>query len=457
MKNNKRRSQLVSGYPLLNFSQEIQANIENNKTHCPNPNSREIASNQSSTNIQPANSLDIILTPNKAHLNDKSASSFKKFPVQGIQNSLSQILGSKNDSAKVENEKVGVDLAEQNHTFRSDNASDISVTAELNSNKCLNSDKKSKKIPNTIFKNLQSSDQDLIDYHERKIATNFDVLKVSDSFVFDRVHTRVNNTQTSQEPHDISKNAPKKVSKNLITKLLGIKLPKETEGRARVKSSNKLNKPNYSMYSQDLQNDNFIFQKNIRKKKRTVCCIPVRIFVAILFATIVLGIVLGFVLWPRVPTITAYQVTPLSAAQVTYNETESRYGLEIDTQIKYMASSGSFFRSDIKKIQTRVLSGVSNKVLYLGNTKKFSVAAQSEYSFVQNATLRFSSSFPNDQTVYDLFRKCAPSNATVLPSGFLTRTGEMLVNIESIVELEGYKLFWAKPKVVNSLFLNCPK
>ncbi|OMJ15037.1 hypothetical protein AYI70_g7523 [Smittium culicis] len=453
MKNNKRKSQLVSGYPLLNFSQEIQASIENNKTHLANPNFREIASNQTANNPQSRNSFEIILTPNKASLNGKSVNSLKKFPMKNIHNGLSQVFGSKNDLIKVENEKVDVGLSDQNNNSRSEKESDTSDTTAQNSFKYHNSEKKSKKAPNTIFKNLQSSDQDLVDYHENKIATNIDVLKVSDSFVYDTVHDRVNNTQISQEPDEISKNR----SKNLLKKLFGIKLKKVSEEQTQIKSSNKIKKPNYSMYSQDFQNDNFIFQKTTRKKKRYVCCIPVKIFVAILFATIVLGIILGFVLWPRVPTIAVYQITPLSAALVTYNTTESRYGLEIDTQIKYMASSGSFFRSDIKKIQTRVLSGVSSKVLYLGNIKKFSVAAQSEYSFTQNATLRFSSSIPNDQTVYDLFRKCAPSNATVLPSEFLTRTGEMLVNIESTVELEGYKLFWAKPKVVNSLFLNCPK
>ncbi|OLY82703.1 hypothetical protein AYI68_g3174 [Smittium mucronatum] len=210
-------------------------------------------------------------------------------------------------------------------------------------------------------------------------------------------------------------------------------------------------------YDSDKENTECRIGAETEPLKKRILFLRPKVFVFLIFACIVLGTIVGYFVWPRTPSITVTQISPLNAATITYDRKNSKYGLQINTQLLYIADSGSFFSSRIDQISTRIFSSLSNQLLFSGTSRSITIMPKDTISFTVNADLQYFADFPTEQTIYDLFRKCAPSNATILPPSYLERNGDLVLRIESSLKLGGYRLVGSKPKVTNSLYLNCPK
>ncbi|PWA01881.1 hypothetical protein BB558_001997 [Smittium angustum] len=159
-----------------------------------------------------------------------------------------------------------------------------------------------------------------------------------------------------------------------------------------------------------------------------------------------------------IPTVFMNGVESLSYAKTDYNPDDNVFGLQIPVRISFSASSGNFYNRKINQVQTFGYSSTTGKKILEGKTKNpIIVQPQQTKSFYTDSYVEFFKDSPEDQTLLELFRKCAPFNSTLPQEIFPgSRNGDLIINFKSIVQMDIQ--FINKPSVITgSLTLNCPK
>ncbi|KAJ1822598.1 hypothetical protein LPJ56_000683 [Coemansia sp. RSA 2599] len=235
---------------------------------------------------------------------------------------------------------------------------------------------------------------------------------------------------------------------------------------ARAQEEARLFKPTVLSTSKARAADPFAldaFDENTRTtamSKFPFCCCPARYCVAIAFVMVLVSALLGFFLWPRVPTISINSLTPLSPAHVIYDARQSVFGLRMPVQVSYEIHSGNFYPLLISKIHVSGFDGVTGNRI-LDTTLRNIRVKQSRLQFYRaNAELHYVTSDMTDPALVDLFGKCAPRSSLrqihFAQAQTTGRPGALTVRFQ--IKLDVHNLGWIRQPIVTlNQNVNCPE
>ncbi|KAJ2383979.1 hypothetical protein GGI05_005145, partial [Coemansia sp. RSA 2603] len=141
------------------------------------------------------------------------------------------------------------------------------------------------------------------------------------------------------------------------------------------------------------------------------CCCPAKYCVAIGFVVIIVGALLGFFVWPRMPTISINSLTPLAPARITYDMQRSLFGMHMPLQISYEIHSGNFYKLQISRIHVLGFDGVTGNKIIDTTVKNVPVKPLRLQFHRANTAVHYLTSDMADPALVDLFGKCAPRSA----------------------------------------------
>ncbi|PIA12662.1 hypothetical protein COEREDRAFT_90124 [Coemansia reversa NRRL 1564] len=191
------------------------------------------------------------------------------------------------------------------------------------------------------------------------------------------------------------------------------------------------------------------------------CCCAARYCVAITFVGILAGAILGFFVWPRIPTLSIHSLAALDPAQVIYNTDENQYGLHMPLRINYEIHSGNFYPLKISHVHVLGFDGVTGNRIIDTTLKDLPVAALKMQFHSANTNIRYLTSDMADPALVDLFGKCAPKNSIVRKSAAadnnnVGRPGALTIRFQISVNM--HNLGWIKQPIVTlNQKVECPE
>ncbi|KAJ1648684.1 hypothetical protein LPJ64_000003 [Coemansia asiatica] len=207
------------------------------------------------------------------------------------------------------------------------------------------------------------------------------------------------------------------------------------------------------------------FDETTRRTSRAMskfpfCCCPARYCVAISFVAVLVSALLGFFLWPRVPTISINSLTPLSAAHLVYDTRQNVFGLRMPVQVSYEIHSGNFYPLLISNIHVSGFDGVTGNRI-LDTTLRNIRVKQSRLQFYRaNAELHYLTSDMSDPALVDLYGKCAPRSSLrqihFAQAQTTGRPGALTIRFQ--IKLDVHNLGWIRQPIVTlNQNINCPE
>ncbi|KAJ1883202.1 hypothetical protein LPJ57_000301 [Coemansia sp. RSA 486] len=205
------------------------------------------------------------------------------------------------------------------------------------------------------------------------------------------------------------------------------------------------------------------FDENTRTtimSKFPFCCCAARYCVAISFATVLISALLGFFLWPRVPTISINSLTPLSAAHVTYDTRQNVFGLRMPVQISYEIHSGNFYPLMISSIRVSGFDGITGNRIVDTTLRNIHIKQSRLQFYKANTDVHYLTSDMTDPALVDLFGKCAPRSALrqirFSQAQSTGRPGALTIRFQ--IKLDVRNLGWIRQPIVTlNQNVNCPE
>ncbi|KAJ2791934.1 hypothetical protein H4R21_006242, partial [Coemansia helicoidea] len=143
------------------------------------------------------------------------------------------------------------------------------------------------------------------------------------------------------------------------------------------------------------------------------CCCAPRYCVAATFVAVLVGALVGFLAWPRVPTVSIGGLRALAPATVVYDGDRSLYGLRMPVRLTYEIHSGNFYPLRIRAARVRGFDGATGNRIIDTNLTNLDVAPLRLQFHTATADIDYLTSDPADPALADLFGKCAPRAAAV--------------------------------------------
>ncbi|KAI8323566.1 hypothetical protein GQ54DRAFT_309925 [Martensiomyces pterosporus] len=185
------------------------------------------------------------------------------------------------------------------------------------------------------------------------------------------------------------------------------------------------------------------------------CCCAARYCVAISFVAIILLFLMGFFVWPRVPTLSISSLMALQPAQVIYDVDHSMFGLRMPLRINYEIHSGNFYPLVISRVHVAGFDGVTGNKIIDAVVTKLPVAPQQLQFYSSTAWLSYLTSDMADPALVDLFGKCAPKSAG-LPRSEAERSGKLTIRFQISVDV--MNLGWLRQPIVTlNQQVECPE
>ncbi|KAJ2226697.1 hypothetical protein H4R99_000452 [Coemansia sp. RSA 1722] len=205
------------------------------------------------------------------------------------------------------------------------------------------------------------------------------------------------------------------------------------------------------------------FDENTRTtimSKFPFCCCAARYCVAISFAAVLISALLGFFLWPRVPTVSINSLTPLSAAHVTYDTRQNVFGLWMPVQISYEIHSGNFYPLMISSIRVSGFDGITGNRIVDTTLRNIHVKQSRLQFYKANTDVHYLTSDMTDPALVDLFGKCAPRSALrqirFSQAQSTGRPGALTIRFQ--IRLDVRNLGWIRQPIVTlNQNVNCPE
>ncbi|KAJ2652253.1 hypothetical protein IWW40_001108 [Coemansia sp. RSA 1250] len=185
------------------------------------------------------------------------------------------------------------------------------------------------------------------------------------------------------------------------------------------------------------------------------CCCAARYCVAFSFVFIIVGAIVGFFAWPRVPTLSISSLTPLAPARVIYNGQQNQYGLQMPLRITYEIHSGNFYPLHINKARVRGFDGVTGNRIIDTTLIRVPVAPLRMQFHSEATRISYLTSDVGDPALTDLFGKCAPQSAPIARATN-GRPGALTIRFQITVDVGG--LGWLKQPIVTlNHKVECPE
>ncbi|ORX66115.1 hypothetical protein DL89DRAFT_260411 [Linderina pennispora] len=185
------------------------------------------------------------------------------------------------------------------------------------------------------------------------------------------------------------------------------------------------------------------------------CCCGAKYCVAATFAMIVLLSIVGFFLWPRVPSISISSLSALEPAKITYDKQESLFGIMMPLQINYAINSGNFYPLVISRVHVLGFNGVTGNRIIETEILRLESLPQTLQFHSANTTMHYLTSDMSDPALVDLFAKCAPKSSG-LQSSDLERSGKLSIRFHIKVDVGNFG--WLKQPVVTlNQQVECPE
>ncbi|KAJ2808998.1 hypothetical protein H4R20_000466 [Coemansia guatemalensis] len=190
------------------------------------------------------------------------------------------------------------------------------------------------------------------------------------------------------------------------------------------------------------------------------CCCAARYCVAITFVGILAGAILGFFVWPRVPTLSIHSLSAQRPAQVIYNTDQNQYGLRMPLRINYEIHSGNFYPLKISRVHVLGFDGVTGNRIIDTTLKNLPVSALKMQFHSANTDIRYLTSDMADPALVDLFGKCAPRSSVVRRAAAaennVGRPGALTIRFQ--IKVDVHNLGWIKQPIVTlNQKVECPE
>ncbi|KAJ2483360.1 hypothetical protein EV174_002948 [Coemansia sp. RSA 2320] len=186
------------------------------------------------------------------------------------------------------------------------------------------------------------------------------------------------------------------------------------------------------------------------------CCCAARYCVAVGFVAVLVAAILGFFVWPRVPSISISSLSALEPAKVTYDEAGSLFGLHMPLRINYEIHSGNFYPLQISRVHVTGFDGVTGNKIIDTTLSHIKVAPQRLQFHSESTSLRYLTSDMADPALTDLFGKCAPKSARVPGRGIEGSPGALTIRFQLRVDVSN--LGWLKQPIVTlNQNVECPE
>ncbi|KAJ2658787.1 hypothetical protein IWW48_003860 [Coemansia sp. RSA 1200] len=189
-----------------------------------------------------------------------------------------------------------------------------------------------------------------------------------------------------------------------------------------------------------------------------LCC-PARFCVAFTFVGILVGAVVGFFVWPRVPTLSVSSLTALQPARVIYDTKNNQFGLHMPMRITYEIHSGNFYPLRINSAHVLGFDGVTGNRIVDTKLSSLPAAPLKMQFYSQNAAVHYLTSDMADPALTDLFGKCAPRSSAVTgdhnrPAG---RPGALTIRFQIRVDVSNLGWVGKQPIVTLNQNVECPE
>ncbi|KAJ2885328.1 hypothetical protein H4R27_001456 [Coemansia aciculifera] len=186
------------------------------------------------------------------------------------------------------------------------------------------------------------------------------------------------------------------------------------------------------------------------------CCCAARYCVAIGFVAVLVGAILGFFAWPRVPSISISSLSALEPAQITYDEDNSLFGLHMPLRINYEIHSGNFYPLRISKVYVSGFDGVTGNKIIDTTLSRINVSPLRLQFHSETTAIHYLTSDMSDPALTDLFGKCAPKSATNVSKAIEGRPGALTIRFQIKVDVSN--LGWLKQPIVTlNQNVECPE
>ncbi|KAJ1729833.1 hypothetical protein LPJ72_004767 [Coemansia sp. Benny D160-2] len=189
-----------------------------------------------------------------------------------------------------------------------------------------------------------------------------------------------------------------------------------------------------------------------------LCC-PARFCVAFTFVGILAGAVVGFFVWPRVPTLSVSSLTALQPARVIYDTKNNQFGLHMPMRITYEVHSGNFYPLRINSAHVLGFDGVTGNRIVDTRLSSLPAPPLKMQFYSQNAAVHYLTSDMADPALTDLFGKCAPRSSAVTgdhnrPAG---RPGALTIRFQIRVDVSNLGWVGKQPIVTLNQNVECPE
>ncbi|KAJ1718923.1 hypothetical protein LPJ53_006213 [Coemansia erecta] len=190
------------------------------------------------------------------------------------------------------------------------------------------------------------------------------------------------------------------------------------------------------------------------------CCCPAKYCVAVGFVVVLVGALLGFFVWPRMPTISINSLTPLAPASITYDMQRSLFGIHMPLQVSYEIHSGNFYKLQVSRIHVLGFDGVTGNKIIDTTVKNVPVKPLRLQFHRANTAVHYLTSDMADPALVDLFGKCAPRSALrqarLIDSQTSGRPGALTIRFQ--IKVNVVNLGWiTQPIVTLNQNVNCPE
>lgn len=204
--------------------------------------------------------------------------------------------------------------------------------------------------------------------------------------------------------------------------------------------------------------DHLIDPVNRDPDTRYCCCIQIKYWVGIWFVLVLVGCLVGFFVWPRVPSLSVSSLVALEPAHVIYDTQNSSFGLQMPVQINYEIHSGNFYPLRITHVQVGGFDGVTGNKIIDTRLSSIPVAPLRLRFYSANTTLRYLTSDLTDPALTDLFGKCAPQSSAQLLGLPMDGGRQRSLTVRFQIKVDVGNLGWIKqPTVTLNQNLECPQ
>ncbi|KAJ1666692.1 hypothetical protein EV178_002123 [Coemansia sp. RSA 1646] len=187
-----------------------------------------------------------------------------------------------------------------------------------------------------------------------------------------------------------------------------------------------------------------------------LCC-PARFCVASTFVGILVGAVIGFFIWPRVPSLSVSSLTALQPARVIYDTERNQFGLHMPMRITYEIHSGNFYPLRINGAHVLGFDGVTGNRIVDTRLSNLRVAPLQMQFHSENATVHYMTSDMTDPALTDLFGKCAPQASAAFSTRPEGRPGALTIRFQIKVDVANLGWFGKQPIVTLNQNVECPE